>query len=235
MDPMITIENLSWVCRGVPQEVIRKNTFVHVVTHDPVSRVSTQKRSSSVPAHADRMTEEMPSQAVKRAEGPSLPGSPCSTSAPASEAFCFDPKTLEEELNSGSSVNGEEDWDTIMTIMIKNLPCRCWKDEVLAAVRHWGFHEMYDFFYLPTRRGLSQNLGYAFINFKEPGMAQRFRDRVHGQHFPARHSPKLLSVLPARLQGAGANARHFSGTRVMCSRASPLFLEGLEGDMELQE
>ena len=105
--------------------------------------------------------------------------------------------------------------ETLHTVMIKNIPCRCRTTEVLRAVDSLGFAGSYDFFYLPTNRRNRQGVGYAFINFIEVGTAARFKDAIWGYRFPGRKSTKKVEVAAAELQGRAEIEAHFSGTHVV--------------------
>lgn len=95
------------------------------------------------------------------------------------------------------------------TLKIANIPRRCGKDELLAAIESVGFANSYDFFYLPLGPQSKKNHGYAFINFTDNETADRFVAVFSG--FPIR--AKTLDVMPAPLQGLTANIDHFSKTR----------------------
>merc|ERR1712137_1486277 len=98
--------------------------------------------------------------------------------------------------------------DDVRTVMIKHIPCRCTRNEVLAAIETLGFAGTYDFFHLPTRRG-HNNFGYAFISFSKAATAIAFRSAMTGFIFQTRKSSKAVSVVPARIQGfAGTISQH---------------------------
>lgn len=120
----------------------------------------------------------------------------------------------------------EKCWDEVYTIMVKNIPCRCSRAEVLAAIDVVGFGGLYDFFYLPVQRGHRQNSGYAFVGFADASATLRFRVAMSGYRFPGRCSEKVVSVVPARIQGLDKTAEHFSRTRALGSKWSPIFVLG---------
>jgi len=94
------------------------------------------------------------------------------------------------------------------TLKIANIPRRCGKDELVAAIDAVGFGGAYDFFYLPLGLQSKKNHGYAFINFKDNSSADVFTQMFQG--YPLR--AKLLDVTPAPLQGLAENVEHFSKT-----------------------
>lgn len=116
-----------------------------------------------------------------------------------------------------SLVGGE-----FQTLMLKNIPCRSSQQEVLDAIEAVGFGEAYNFFYLPIRRGHTQNFGYAFIGFGDAETTQAFAVAMTGYRFPGRRSPKACAVAPARIQGFCNNVEHFQKTQCMRRKNRPL-------------
>lgn len=88
----------------------------------------------------------------------------------------------------------------VRTVMIKHIPCRCTRNEILDVVAELGFAGTYEFFHLPTKRG-QHNFGYAFISFYSSSLATAFRSAMTGFTFPSRKSSKEVCVVPARIQG----------------------------------
>jgi len=108
-----------------------------------------------------------------------------------------------KRLDSFSTV-GED----MRTVMIKHIPCRCTREEVLDAIDKLGFEGTYEFFHLPTKRG-QHNFGYAFISFWGQRTAIAFQSAMTGFIFRSRQSSKSVCVVPARIQGfAGTNGQH---------------------------
>jgi len=87
----------------------------------------------------------------------------------------------------------------------------------------FGFMELSNFFYLPTRHG--KILGYAFIGFPCAEVAERFKKTITGYQMPQKKSSKVIDVLPANIQGLNKNYEHFKNTAVMQSHAGPVFRE----------
>jgi RNA recognition motif-containing protein len=105
--------------------------------------------------------------------------------------------------------------------LAKNIPCSCKKVEVIDLLKHFGFMERSNFFYLPTRHG--KILGYAFIGFQDAEVAEQFRKTMTGYQMPQKKSTKVIDVLPANIQGLSNNWEHFKNTTVMQSHAGPVF------------
>eukprot|EP00929_Paragymnodinium_shiwhaense_P008965 TRINITY_DN112973_c0_g1_i1.p1 TRINITY_DN112973_c0_g1~~TRINITY_DN112973_c0_g1_i1.p1 ORF type:complete len:250 (+),score=45.41 TRINITY_DN112973_c0_g1_i1:34-750(+) len=113
----------------------------------------------------------------------------------------------------------------LSTLMIKNLPSRCQREDVLTAIDTLGFEGAYDFFYLPMRYPKPQStcFGYAFINFIDPLIARRFEAVAHDSALSIRGRPKVVRVVVADIQGIDNLMVHFEGKAIMRRRTAPLF------------
>lgn len=88
------------------------------------------------------------------------------------------------------------------TWIIRNLPNRVSKEELLSYVRELGFRGSYEFFHMPWRVRHNKNKGYAFISFSDMAAAEAFKDLLNGyqlSHWRTNCS-KTIRVEPARLQ-----------------------------------
>lgn len=130
---------------------------------------------------------------------------------------------------AGSRPDGEQwlatDPHQVTSVMLKNIPCRCSRAEVLAAIESVGFGTTYplNFFYLPTKSSHQQNIGYAFIGFQDASVTAYFSKVMTGFQFPGRNSAKCCEVVPARIQGMHKTVHHFSTTRATHSKGKPIF------------
>lgn len=108
------------------------------------------------------------------------------------------------------------------TVMMKNIPCACTRQEVLNAIEQVGFQTAFDFFYLPIRNH-KENLGYAFVGFPDPSTTRQFAQAMTGFRFTSRkRSPKVISVVPARIQGLTNCREHLQKNRIK-PKWSPIF------------
>lgn len=100
----------------------------------------------------------------------------------------------------------EDTWlpDTT-TIMVRHLPASYTAEDLLVEVVKQGFESTFDFFYLPMDFKSRNNMGYAFINFKEPETCKCFARKIHGQKLSVNDSDKTLEVVRADRQGFEAN------------------------------
>lgn len=119
-----------------------------------------------------------------------------------------------------------QQWGNVYTVMMRNLPNKVTQQQLLSEVNEAGFVYTYDFVYLPIDPDSNANRGYSFINFTSPGMALIFKMHFEGHKFANFHSHKVVSVVPATLQGFEANYAHYSSAYVKYRdpAARPLFL-----------
>ncbi|CAE7581141.1 ML5 [Symbiodinium natans] len=110
--------------------------------------------------------------------------------------------------------------------MMRNLPNKYTQRMLLLEVNHAGFLGAFDFFYLPIDTETGANRGYAFLNFLDPALAWMFRLMYEGRKMSRFNSSKVITVVPATLQGFEANYMHYAFSRVSRGdpAARPLFL-----------
>eukprot|EP00929_Paragymnodinium_shiwhaense_P098428 TRINITY_DN59901_c0_g2_i1.p1 TRINITY_DN59901_c0_g2~~TRINITY_DN59901_c0_g2_i1.p1 ORF type:complete len:297 (+),score=43.64 TRINITY_DN59901_c0_g2_i1:203-1093(+) len=87
-------------------------------------------------------------------------------------------------------------------VMIQNLPYRCTKSEVSAAMHSLGFSGSCVFFCLPLRRNGKQNYGFACVSFVDHDWMMAFCNAMDGYRFTSRNSMKVMSVVPASMKDA---------------------------------
>lgn len=99
----------------------------------------------------------------------------------------------------------------ITTLMMYDVPFRATIERLVHVINGLGFHGTYDFVYMPASKGRSHNdsnnIGYAFVNFKEPRFATAFLEVFQNYTFPMQ-SPsgaKLTCTKPAHCQGYHEN------------------------------
>lgn len=118
------------------------------------------------------------------------------------------------------------EWQSVSTVMARNLPNKYNQQMLLDELNAAGFAGAYDFLYLPIDPETCANRGYAFINFVSSSYAWMMRTTYEGQKMGKFNSDKVVSVVPAALQGFEANYAHYSTARVMrgLPQTRPLFL-----------
>mmetsp|Transcript_120559 Transcript_120559/g.257454 ORF Transcript_120559/g.257454 Transcript_120559/m.257454 type:complete len:327 (+) Transcript_120559:109-1089(+) len=117
------------------------------------------------------------------------------------------------------------------TLMIRNIPNAYSQQDLIAELEDLGFAGTFDFFYMPidhgrhrhhgTRRSAS-NVGYAFVNFLEPTMAEKCIAMLQDRHFQRNGKVfnKTAVVSVAHIQGLEANRAHYEHAAV--NTANPL-------------
>jgi len=198
-------------------EVVNRNTFLDVEVLSPDSDQAL-RRTKSCPAFFNPEEQYPEIDDTKNWARLVSTDSTQSTEYPHSDSVEFDDV---QEASEGAHFE-TTDWHSVHTVMIKNIPCRCSTEEVLAAVDNMGFAGSYDFFYLPMNRRHRQGIGYAFINFQAEGTAKLFKEAMCGYQFPGRNSKKVVHVAVAQLQGRQEVDAYFSGTQVMHTRYRPV-------------
>lgn len=100
------------------------------------------------------------------------------------------------------------------TLMLRNIPNKYTQDALLEDLQEYV--PWIDFLYLPTDFKNLCNLGYAFLNFADAAGAEKFVAQYHAQRLPRfPHSPKVLALQKARVQGLSANIERLRTSSVM--------------------
>jgi hypothetical protein len=104
--------------------------------------------------------------------------------------------------------------DDDVTLMLRNIPNKYTQEQLRQDLE--PFRMAIDFLYLPTDFKNNCNLGYAFLNFSNGKVAEKFAAQYNGSRLPRfPHSPKVLAVQCARVQGVDANVERFRDSSVM--------------------
>ncbi|CAE8741808.1 unnamed protein product [Polarella glacialis] len=113
----------------------------------------------------------------------------------------------------------QQDSTAATTMMLRNIPCRLTRDEVLQQFYIHGFRGCFDFFSMPestgrTKRaaGTSTSLCYGFINFLCAEDAWRFQAFFHGRTLTGLSPDMACEVEVSRKQGLQTNL-HFQASR----------------------
>jgi hypothetical protein len=123
-----------------------------------------------------------------------------------------------DQAKSAETVSGDDD-EEVCNVMIKNIPCRCSRQDILDAIDEIGFGSEYIFFHMPFPRGQAQNIGYAFVGFRDKDVTACFISAMTGYRFQNRNSDKSCVVVPARIQGMNKNLAYCQ--RRKCNRNRP--------------
>lgn len=79
---------------------------------------------------------------------------------------------------SDESIDGDDSTKT--TVMFRNVPYNCSRDDLIGIMDSHGFQQLYDFVYAPADFRSKSGFGYAFINLVSNEVAQRFMDHFNG-------------------------------------------------------
>jgi len=120
---------------------------------------------------------------------------------------------LQQEVEASTEADGAT------TLMMYDIPFQVTEAQVIDTLAEHGFADMYDFICMPPSKGAksgsrntvdlqglqSENLGYAFIDFKTVESAHEFLRIFQNFSFPNCISQKLTCTKPARCQGYNGN------------------------------
>jgi len=99
-----------------------------------------------------------------------------------------------------------------VTLAVRNIPSRYTREMLL---REWPPDGSYNLLDLPFSARDQRTMGFAFVNFLSPSLAQGFQRRWHGRHLsqPGRRT-KYLDIAPATVQGFEGTLRHLRSRNV---------------------
>jgi len=123
--------------------------------------------------------------------------------------------------------------DPVTTLMIRNIPHRYTRRDLIVELEGLGFAGGFDFLYLPLNKNPTLNLGYAFVNFIKKSVAELALQTIPGNQFKLYRmsgSRKLAKVSVAYIQGLERNMKHYSGSAVnaaMSKERSPVIVASL--------
>jgi len=121
------------------------------------------------------------------------------------------PDSSEFVINYSAIMQG---FDGRTAVMLKNVPNKYSKAALLQLLdqTHGG---TYDFFYLPIDFRNKCNLGYAFINFRDPRSIVALAEAFSGKRWERFKSDKVCEVTYARIQGKESLIDHFRSSRLV--------------------
>ncbi|CAK0864728.1 unnamed protein product [Prorocentrum cordatum] len=121
----------------------------------------------------------------------------------------------EEQLSpKGHKDDGDESMNS--TVMLRNLPVKLSRDDVLSRIDAEGFFARYDFFYMPIDFATMANFGYCFINLVTPEVAQEFWAHFDGfSKWPEATDGPVAVSWSAKHQGLEQNVERYRNCPVM--------------------
>jgi len=128
------------------------------------------------------------------------------------------PKTVnlaEEFERAGGVVPGQA-----TTLMLRSLPPRLGQSALMVELARLGFEGAYNFLYVPLNLRIMKNMGYAFVNFLDADLANRFLTILETGEIYRRNGKlgKQICASVAHLQGLEANLKHYENSAVSQSR-----------------
>jgi hypothetical protein len=143
---------------------------------------------------------------VKAATASMLDDSTEAGSSPRSSTGCS------KAPSSDNSLQGD---NTRTTVMMRNLPYECTREVLIGVLQDHGYTGMFNLLYLPVDFKFNNVLGYAFINFVSPEIAQTFRFAFAGfQDWPI-GIKRVCDVGWSDVQGLEAHVERYRNSPVM--------------------
>ena len=99
------------------------------------------------------------------------------------------------------------------SLMIKNIPNK-YSQSLLKETIDLDHLNKFDFLYLPIDFKNKCNVGYAFINMKDPEDVACLYMKFNGKKWVHFNSSKVCEITYARLQGYRAMTKHFSTSTI---------------------
>eukprot|EP00429_Kryptoperidinium_foliaceum_P049566 CAMPEP_0176121464 /NCGR_PEP_ID=MMETSP0120_2-20121206/61140_1 /TAXON_ID=160619 /ORGANISM="Kryptoperidinium foliaceum, Strain CCMP 1326" /LENGTH=124 /DNA_ID=CAMNT_0017456013 /DNA_START=18 /DNA_END=389 /DNA_ORIENTATION=- len=85
-------------------------------------------------------------------------------------------------------------------MMLRNIACSFTPARVKEVLEDAGFAGSFSFVYVPSVHTGRSNLGYAFVCFRTPEMAEECRRRFHGKVFGLANTKKICEVQEASVE-----------------------------------
>eukprot|EP00928_Gymnodinium_smaydae_P011833 TRINITY_DN14329_c0_g3_i1.p1 TRINITY_DN14329_c0_g3~~TRINITY_DN14329_c0_g3_i1.p1 ORF type:complete len:106 (-),score=9.30 TRINITY_DN14329_c0_g3_i1:29-346(-) len=104
--------------------------------------------------------------------------------------------------------------------MLMNVPRRYTSSKLMRTIDSEGFASMYDFIYVPMA-AVRTSKGYAFVNWVNPSIAQRFMNAFNGFSKWSTTSKNVCHAKWAeRHQGLQANVDHYRNCTVLAKKCA---------------
>eukprot|EP01025_Chloroclados_australasicus_P025390 TRINITY_DN2536_c0_g1_i2.p1 TRINITY_DN2536_c0_g1~~TRINITY_DN2536_c0_g1_i2.p1 ORF type:complete len:586 (+),score=82.27 TRINITY_DN2536_c0_g1_i2:139-1896(+) len=124
--------------------------------------------------------------------------------------------------------------DKRTTLMLKNIPNKYSPQMLLDTINQAGLEGHYDFLYLPIDFRNRCNVGYAFINMRDPVVGVPLMHKeFDGRRWERFNSEKVTQISYARIQGREQLIQHFQNSSLMLEDESyrPMLFND-QGEME---
>lgn len=125
---------------------------------------------------------------------------------------------MEQRASSYGGVgrNATEKEEKRSTVMVRNVARKCTQKMLTSDLEEAGFAKQFNFIYLPFCFESKSNVGYAFINFLDGPIAERFIEDWNTKHYDSSRTPiingkRALTATYADVQGLEANIERLVG------------------------
>ena len=105
--------------------------------------------------------------------------------------------------------------DIRTTLMLRNIPNKFTRDELVEVISLRMSLDNFDFFYLPSDFRSGCNFGYAFINLRSPARVAQFFEQFHLLPLRKRGPAKTCQVGYGRIQGLQENIARLVNSPIM--------------------
>lgn len=145
-----------------------------------------------------------------------LVGAVPATSSMASPHGCYTDAGLFGTAAASSEETAEAPEQPRTTVMIRNLPHTCGRDDLLEVLDRKGFAGQYDFVYVPVDFGTGSGLGYAFVDLVTPEAAAQVWSTFEGlNEWPVPSADACTVCWSNPHQGFPAHVERYMNSPVM--------------------
>eukprot|EP00445_Apocalathium_hangoei_P042458 CAMPEP_0203969362 /NCGR_PEP_ID=MMETSP0359-20131031/97420_1 /ASSEMBLY_ACC=CAM_ASM_000338 /TAXON_ID=268821 /ORGANISM="Scrippsiella Hangoei, Strain SHTV-5" /LENGTH=324 /DNA_ID=CAMNT_0050907299 /DNA_START=60 /DNA_END=1034 /DNA_ORIENTATION=- len=115
---------------------------------------------------------------------------------------------METDRPDGPSSIGPD----VTTLMLRYVPRKFTGIDLVKELERHVPRSSFNYVYVPWDRCSTNNMGYAFANFVDSATARTIAKAMHGNTLANDHRGRMVSVLPARVQGLSRNLRRYDET-----------------------
>jgi len=185
----------------------------HPATHSQAKAVRGRKISLAKPGRqSNRSSVSTAASATpgpsSRSPSPSCRSEDSTTPGPSSRTPSPSPREPDHEPDQESCPK--------TTLILRNLPMRYGRDEMVKLLNAEGFGGSFDLVYHPIDFGTKLGFGYAFVNFVDSDAAERCSQHFHGfAQWEVQHKKDCEVSQSTELQGLDAHVERYRNSPVM--------------------
>jgi len=186
---------------------------------DPMHLLPTAQRGPSIESCA-AISPAAPEAVGTRPNEPGARGKPTREKLNSKDLTKFD--IIPEHILDGR--------DKRATVMVRNVPKACSREDMIEVLDRFGLHDRYSFFYMPFDKRRNIHCGFAFLNFRQPEDVLKLVEGFKTFTAPSGATSTLPPVVSyARIQGEDLLRSHFKLSAIMHdsdARKRPVFVQG---------